>query len=291
VIQQNSQPEPSPIEESRQITADANKIAVATVVDMNLPSAIHLKGEFDSLGPHVGQKGRKVFAGLLDEQKDALPFLFGVAVREMWFAAWSAAHFMRIYSDRGDPSSAELWSATGYAERNGGFSYTLYNELGNISAAPERAELLAGTPFSESPSQSSLLKALGLYWLDAANDLAARQQFPEAFDSLHEGYEALSLISEANMWDAGFKIGKEDGADDAKALARSALGRTAALARHAENRAMKQDVFRWCDEHLSGSLSMDAAASRIAGSVVPAAWRTVRDWIGEWKKLRAAGTP
>lgn len=58
--------------------------------------------------------------------------------------------------------------------------------------------------------------------------------------------------------------------------------------RHAETNAMKLDVFQWLDENMHRFRSMDKAAEAIAGKVVPMSWRTVRDWIGEWKKLRSA---
>ncbi len=61
--------------------------------------------------------------------------------------------------------------------------------------------------------------------------------------------------------------------------------------RHAENRAMKKDVFVWLDANMRRFKSMDAAAEAIAGKIAPIAWRTARDWVGEWKKLRSTGTP
>lgn len=64
----------------------------------------------------------------------------------------------------------------------------------------------------------------------------------------------------------------------------------AALKRHVENHQMKRDVFAWLDQNYSASTSMDSTASAIAGKVVPVAWRTARDWITEWKKLRSAST-
>ena len=60
--------------------------------------------------------------------------------------------------------------------------------------------------------------------------------------------------------------------------------------RHAENRSMKNDVFNWLDTHMHQFKSMDAAADAIAGKMAPVKWRTARDWVGEWKKLRSAGT-
>lgn len=53
--------------------------------------------------------------------------------------------------------------------------------------------------------------------------------------------------------------------------------------RHAENRAMKQDVFAWLDANMPNFTSMDAAAEAIAGKVAPIKFRTARDWVGEWK--------
>ena len=63
-----------------------------------------------------------------------------------------------------------------------------------------------------------------------------------------------------------------------------------AAAKNAENRAMKNDVFAWLDKNMTNQ-SMDSAALDIAGKIVPMKFRTVRDWITEWKKLRSAGTP
>jgi len=48
-------------------------------------------------------------------------------------------------------------------------------------------------------------------------------------------------------------------------------------ARHAENRAMKQDVI---EAYLRGNFqNKDEAATALAGKLVPMKWRTVRDWL------------
>ncbi len=65
----------------------------------------------------------------------------------------------------------------------------------------------------------------------------------------------------------------------------------AAIMRHAENRAMKAQVFAWCDENMAQFQSMDRAAESIAGKLVPVAFRTARDWIGAWRKERSARRP
>jgi hypothetical protein len=78
------------------------------------------------------------------------------------------------------------------------------------------------------------------------------------------------------------QIVKKDVIDEAK--------RRAHL-RHSENHAAKVKVFNWCDENMSYFDSMDDAAVDIAGTFIPQKFRTVRAWMTEWKKLRAASRP
>ncbi|MEO6687866.1 MAG: hypothetical protein ABIS07_17325 [Dokdonella sp.] len=61
-----------------------------------------------------------------------------------------------------------------------------------------------------------------------------------------------------------------------------------AKARHAGNRAMKQQAVADYLENATRYGSKDAAAEAIAGKVVPVKFRTVRDWL---KNLPRAGTP
>ena len=60
--------------------------------------------------------------------------------------------------------------------------------------------------------------------------------------------------------------------------------------RHAEHRSMKAEVLIWLDINMVNFNSMDAAAQAITKQQ-PIAFRTARDWVGEWKKVRSAGTP
>lgn len=66
--------------------------------------------------------------------------------------------------------------------------------------------------------------------------------------------------------------------------------RMKAIKRHHENRSMKADVFAWLDSNMANFKSMDAAAQAIIKQQ-PIAFRTARDWVGDWKKLRSASTP
>ena len=64
-----------------------------------------------------------------------------------------------------------------------------------------------------------------------------------------------------------------------------------ALKRHTENHALRDAVYLWADQNIKSGMALDSAASDIAGKVVPLKWRTVREHLTEWKKLRSASTP
>lgn len=73
------------------------------------------------------------------------------------------------------------------------------------------------------------------------------------------------------------------------ALAKRNLAQEGANSRHKESHACKAEVFKWADENMHMQESMDDAAQVIATELVPYKFRTVRQWLTEWKKLRAAG--
>lgn len=66
----------------------------------------------------------------------------------------------------------------------------------------------------------------------------------------------------------------------------SSVASKAARERHAETRAMKKQVWTWCDRYFRDFASMDAAAEAVIYKVrlVPVKLRTARDWIGQWAK-------
>lgn len=86
---------------------------------------------------------------------------------------------------------------------------------------------------------------------------------------------------------------KTDTLAEEKAKQRVSLAASkAAIKRHAENYAMKEQVLVWCAEHLHEYASMDAAAEAVAGKLVPVTFRTVRGWVGEFrKKVQSARKP
>lgn len=73
--------------------------------------------------------------------------------------------------------------------------------------------------------------------------------------------------------------------------AKTEMALNGAHARHASARANKAKVFTWCDENMARFKSMDDAALDIAETFVKEKFRTVREWMTEWKKLRSASTP
>lgn len=101
---------------------------------------------------------------------------------------------------------------------------------------------------------------------------------------------AWSYVADANRW-LGILQGMLTALDSRSKLSASDMGKRGAAVTHAENRAMKATVLDWCDKNMPKHKSMDAAAEAVAGKLVPVKFRTARDWIGEWKKLRSSGTP
>lgn len=68
------------------------------------------------------------------------------------------------------------------------------------------------------------------------------------------------------------------------------LAKKGAKARHKENHQTKDFVFAWLDNNMEKYKSMDDAAHYISEKLVPMKFRTVRQWLTEWKKLRSAST-
>jgi hypothetical protein len=75
----------------------------------------------------------------------------------------------------------------------------------------------------------------------------------------------------------------------AKDSQRSKSAQKAAIQRHAENHAMKSEVFQWLESQAKFK-SIEAAAMAITKQQ-PIAHVTARDWYKEWKKLCPTSTP
>ena len=162
-----------------------------------------------------------------------------------------------------------------------------------IEVAAETAAINAGNPNREDLVRELAVTKLLLRY---AESTAAYRN--EAFSALEQSVqiaqESVTLLeaerqrNEAlkelqsklvNLLPKAFQAGKRT------------LAKAGVTARHQENRAIKQDVFAWLDTNMPNFKSMDSAAEAIAGKVAPVKFRTARDWVGEWKKLRSTGTP
>jgi hypothetical protein len=73
-------------------------------------------------------------------------------------------------------------------------------------------------------------------------------------------------------------------------LGQTSLAKLGSDARHAENRAMKAQLFEWCSENFSKFKSANAAAMAVCQNLLPIEFSTARAWITEWKKTQSAGT-
>ncbi len=143
---------------------------------------------------------------------------------------------------------------------------------------------LVNAPCDEDPDATLLLHGV----LSCAYSMRALAdgEIDWAMDDLLSASSYVGAIEGAHL--QRIKLERQGG----NRAALSSLGSIGAYARHAENRALKEDVFAWCDAHMEAfNGSMDDAALAIANKVVPIKFRTVRAHMTEWKKLRSAGKP
>lgn len=268
--------------------------ALESVESMRLPMALDLPPTIRGLHSRANDRYAQAY-GRLNEAQPALSGFFAYAQWVLWVSCWEGAHWFRRSIDTGIVENTDnmraLCTPTGYA-RTEGWAYSAYNKMSELAFRPQFSAVTERFGFSTQPSDISLLTAMELNWLWRASDCNLPR--PEFLEAIHEASEASSLANGLHMWNQSEKLVlesiQEPAESQAAAVARTVFAKKAATARHAENRAMKQQVFEWCDAYMAQAPSMDTAASRVAGVVVPVAWRTVRDWMTEWKKLRSAGT-
>lgn len=277
----------------RHLTAVAGAAdeAIHSLSDQGLPLAIWLPEAVPELGPRNDKEYRQLRAQETGGDATLTPSLVSLAVRLAWYSAWETAHYIRRLHEQ-LPSSVplteknyQLWEPSWHI-KNDGLAGNLVQTLASIDRPPQLQLLLRDSPIKAIPPDAALYLALSMYCYAEAAKYAAAGQPHDAFDMVFEAHQALQFRHGESMWQGGAEHAESEMERDA----RSALAKKAAAARHSENRAMKQQVFEWCDAKMAQAPSMDTAASQVAGVVVPVAWRTVRDWMTEWKKLRSAGT-
>ncbi|WP_208507920.1 hypothetical protein [Variovorax paradoxus] len=268
----------------------AANAALKEVQRLNLPASLDYMQPFDQLGQATLKVVGNTAETLLKRHGSELSYVIAAAHRLSWFANWNGAYYMMFAGLGTLNTGPRAWTADLYGTLEG-WANTLYEELSNTRRSPERDTLLSDIPLSAPLSLSSAMLAMATGWFNSAASELAAGRIQSALDWQAEAFVALKLERGDEMWTAGVTQASKDVGAEAIASAKSALARRAASARHAENRALKAVVFAWCDDNLSAFRSMDSAAGHVAGVVVPVAWRTVRDWMTEWKKLRSAGTP
>ena len=269
-----------------------------SVNKMDLPKFVDISdASFSGLGLKTTREACKNLDRLREQHGDNLPYLFGLSLREAWFALFEGSGYIGQMIAEGamydNDYTQRLATAEGYGE-NEGIAWMLYSQLSNLVESQEQKSFQDGTPFEERPSLQDILEGAAMYWFAAAATSHRAGDIKGAFDWLSEAQDALSLANGNRMWDEGAELERESAEEknsiEAFNAARSALAKVAAQARHSETRSMKADVFAWLDAHMVEFKSMDAAAQAIIKQQ-PVVFRTARDWAGEWKKLRSAGTP
>ena len=271
--------------------------ALKSVNKMDLPKVVEISyASFSGLGLKTTRDAFKKLQLLREKHGDKLPYLFGLSLREAWFALFDDSGYIALMDAEGAMGRSEyrqrLATAEGYGE-NEGIAWTLYNHLSELVESQQQKTFRDGTPFVERLALDDILTGAAMYWFAAASTSYLANDIQGAFDWLSEAQDALSFANGNHMWDEGAKLERESAmanSVDAFSAARTALAKTGAQARHTETRNMKAEVFEWLVAHMVEFKSMDAAAQAIIKQQ-PIVFRTARDWVGEWKKLRSAGTP
>lgn len=128
------------------------------------------------------------------------------------------------------------------------------------------------------PNFAQISIICALFALDSAMEKA--KSTGVTVDSL----EALAAIAMA-LSEAATESARDPLCDRAiEKQAISTRAKRAADGTHAENRKMKAQVFRWCDENRHKYKSRERAAQAVAGKIVPVMPRTVYEWMVSWEK-------
>lgn len=271
--------------------------ALKFVAKMDLPKVVAISDDsFSGLGLKTTRDACKVLKRLREAHGDKLEHLIGLSLREIWFALFDSSGYVALGIAEGfindNDYTRKLATAEGYGEIEG-IAWTLFGQLSEVVESQQQATFRNGTPFEERSSLEVILNCAAINWFVAAANSYRTGDVLGAFDWLSEAQDALSLSNGNNMWDEGAKLECEPAIENSinfVSQARTALAKIAAQARHTENRSMKSDVFKWLDVHITEFKSMDAAAQAIIKQQ-PVVFRTARDWVGDWKKLRSPGIP
>ncbi|MDT0137746.1 hypothetical protein [Acidovorax sp. PRC11] len=274
--------------------AGARADAMRSLEEMQLPMRLELPSTITGLHERANSQYANKLAQLGNDGED-IENLLAYSQWVLWLSCWEGAHWTRRSIETGLISNNDVMlsrcTPSGYAKSEG-WSNTVYEKMSENSFEQQFSPVLSIFRYKKSPEIVEVLTALQVHWLHKASRKDISHS--EFLEAIHEASDAGLLGHGSYMWNECEKFYAESSNSSfdspAASAARKALARNAASARHAENRAMKQQVFEWCDANVGNFSSLDAGASAVAGVLVPVAWRTARDWMTEWKKLRAAGT-
>jgi hypothetical protein len=273
----------------QQALRDTEEAALRHVFESGMPSKINLNDEsFSGLIGGVRVSAKKLLDWLIAEYGGLTSSLLGLAVAQCYFECHRAVHWNRKLAELG-LDTTELWvpkveTADDYG-RAIGFSEVTYRAVSNRES--DSLRLIRGqTDVVEKIPLEILFSLLACYFYSRSSASQAEGDDVEAHFWLAEANNASLLEQGLHMWGRS----EEFYSQDADINARSVLAKTGAHARHAETRAMKKEVFTWLDSNRINYKSMEATAQAITKEQ-PIAFRTARAWVGEWHKLRSAGTP
>ena len=269
--------------------------ALEAVNKMDLPKVIAISNDsFSGLGVKTTREASKNLERLRETYGDNLSYLFGLSVREIWFSLFNASSYIALMVAEGEmldnDFTQELSTAEGYGKREG-IAWTISNSLSEISESRQQAMFRDGTPFSERLPLQDILNSAAVHWFATAATSYRAGNVECAFDWLSEAQDALLLAHGQYMWCEGERLANESTMiKENQPESISDFSRRGAAVRHAENRSMKSQVSVWLDANMPNFKSMDAAAQAVTKQQ-PIAFRTARDWVGEWRKVRSTGTP
>lgn len=265
------------------IRTQAEEDAIAFVTAAELPGQIVLTEQSVS---GIGKRGELTATRLLLQYQDRygkqFPKIVAFAARQSLYSLARGAAFIshgRVAGLLGSNAHTNMMcTPEGYGESEG-VAYVLYDRLHEVDPTEAITGCRELTGIDIESFRTIVLEAAALYWFSEAAAAIGAGDHEKGLDILGEALDALSLSEYDRGWRDALKDRELSQVDPAS------FARKGADARHRENRAMREQVFSFLDQHEFPS--MDAAAEAIAGKLVPAKFRTVRDWIGQWKKARA----
>jgi len=277
--------------------------ALQLLNEQNLPTLLEItEDSFIGLGRKTSIAASKELNDLREEYGDKLPYLLGLSVREAWYELFRGSEYMRLMISEGlvedTDRMREMATAVGYGETEG-IAWTLVNGHPTTKEDAQHEKLRGWGLFGGRPDINVILRCAAVCWFAAAVALLRDGNTEGAFDWIYEAQDALLFVHGAFMWDGGAEAERESAiehSDGAARAIRTAMARAAAQARHAENRSMKADVFKWLDDNGAAYVGRGKgkgieAAARAITRQQPIVHSTARDWYKEWKRLHPASTP